>query len=304
MISFFRSLFAGSASPRKALLGLDAFEDRLVPAALPTLVDGVLFIQTDPVFDDTIKIVAAGANDDGSTGVAVTSSLFGGGTMVYASPVTAIVLDMQGGNDSVTVGSLLATSVYVGEGNGNNTIKVGDTKSTLIVAGSGQNDVSIGGGTNGSAAYLGYAYAVSPLNIAVGPAVGGVAANSVDLTGAAGTTTSVYIVGDGNNHVLGSTGDSVIVIDGDGSNTVKTDTGTDSVTIDGNGDNLVVARGSGRVTVNGSGSNTVRGGRDPGMTVSLNGAGAGSLAVAPSVILDGTAVATSGTYGNVKVRLT
>src|SRR5262245_42547710 len=112
-------------------LGLELFEDRIVPTTIVTFISGVVYVNADQTTDDTVTITAIGAASDGSTGVRITYSTPGGPVTEdhgdAAHPVTNIALDLKDGNDTVQVADLTSVAVYVGEGNGNNNITLGAT---------------------------------------------------------------------------------------------------------------------------------------------------------------------------------
>jgi hypothetical protein len=264
-------------APLAARLGLDAFEDRLVPASA-TFSNGVLVIAADQATDsDTVTIVAAGASADGSTGVTATYSTAGGPvTQTFgdaANPVTNIALDLKDGNDTVNVASLTATAVLVGEGNGNNVVTIGDTTFGGVVAGSGQNTLTVGGGSQnvwsatalpgvsaGSGAFVGWSYAFSGdyKGITAASSVGNANANAINMNTGAGQRSIVDVVGSGSNTVNGGDGIDSIYIWGDGGNALNLGAGDDLVRIDGNGNNTVsTGDGNDSVTINGNGNNTV-----------------------------------------------
>ncbi len=282
-------------APRTARLGRDVFEfeDRLVPATA-SFNAGVLVIATGLATDnDTVTIVAAGANGDGSTGVTATYSTAGGlVTQTFGgagNPVTNIALDLRGGNDTVNVASLTATTVLVGEWDGNNSITLGATRYGGLIAGSGQNVVSIGGGsqnvwsstflpgfTAGTGVCLGWRYSFMNgfKDIGTnGSPVGNANANVINTNTEAGQRSLLTIAGSGNNTVNGGDGDDGIYISGNGSNTLSMGAGNDLVVIDGHGNNAIsTGTGADSVTINGNGNNTVytNGGND---TIVFHGSG-------------------------------
>jgi hypothetical protein len=323
MRGFISRLFGSPASAkpssRTVRLGLDTFEDRVVPASV-SFTNGILYVAADAKTNDIVQITAIGAQKDGSTGVKVVTNVTGKLTTQKfgdaANPVATIALDMKGGNDVVDVASLRATMVFVGEGNGNNVISIGDTEAGELIAGSGQNVVSIGGGTAniftdlnslpgivaGSAAYLGWNYQF--LNGGQdletnGYAAGKSHANVIHMATAAGESSIVDVYGDGNNQIIGGAGDDAIYVQGNGNNTIRARAGNDLVSINGNGNNdvhvgvgnntvnitgggknTVWDRGSGSITVIGGGKNTVHARYSSDLTVSLYGPGAHSSVVA------------------------
>jgi Ca2+-binding RTX toxin-like protein len=343
--SLFRRLFASIASPppRTTPLGLDTFEDRVVPASV-TFTNGVLFVSADSGTSDFVHITATGSKHDGSTGVKLFTNVTGTWTVQTfgdaTHPVTTIALDMKDGNDFVNVGSLRATTVLVGEGNGNNFVHIGATLSGGLITGSGRNFVSIDGGSAnvfgdgslpgvaaGSAVFLGWGYQFvgGGTGLFTTGSVGNNNANVIDMDttksqtalvdvngsgnnwifGGRGTD-AVFVQGNGNNHIFGGPGDDRIIINGNGNNRVHTGTGTDTVNISGSGNNSVSSNGSGTIIIDGSGKNAVHARYSSGLTVGLNGAGAGSSIVGTptdGIFVDGTQVTASGTVGNVTVKI-
>jgi hypothetical protein len=341
--SFIRWLFCVSdpPPPRSVPLGLDTFEDRVVPASI-TFTNGVLFVQADQNTNDVVLIAPAGAARDGSTGVRLITNVTGTWTVQTfgdaTTPVTNIGLDMKDGNDFVDVASLRATTVLVGEGNGNNTVIIGATLSGALIAGSGTNNVFIrGGSTNvftdgslpgvvaGSGAYIGWAYTFQAGGTALftnGP-VGNTNANLIVMPTSPSQTAVVDVMGDGNNLILGGcgaldlnlvgngnntiftgSGNDTIQISGSGNNAVHAGRGNDTVSISGNGNNTVWDHGSGSVTINGSGTNAVHARCSSNLAIALNGAGVGSsvhASTTDTVFVDGTQATASGTVGNVAV---
>jgi hypothetical protein len=342
--SVFRRLFRRpSASPARAVLGLDLFEDRLVPSSV-TFTNGVLYVQADPNANDYVQITAAGKHHDGSTGVRLVTNATGTwADQVYGSataPVTNIALDMGNGNDFVDVASLTATTVFVGEGNGNDVVLLGATKSGGLIAGSGTDYVSIGGGSTnlfndsslpgvlaGTAVYLGWGYQFGNggTSISTNGGVGNNNANVVNMCTTATETSlvdvngsgnnwifggrgsdNVYVLGNGNNSIFTGSGDNHVVIYGNGNNRVGVGSGDDTVNISGSGNNTVWSRGSGSITVAGGGENVVYARDSSDLTVALNGAGADSsvsASLTDSVYVDGTLETASGVDGNVTVKL-
>jgi hypothetical protein len=340
--SFIHRLFGAPSCPttRTVPLGLDTFEDRVVPASI-TFNNGVLFVSSDQTTNDFVRITAAGANTDGSTGVRMLTNVTGTWTAQTfgdaADPVSIISLDLKDGNDFVSVASLASTFVLVGEGNGNNLVRVGDTLAAAVIAGSGQNMISVGNGTMptfgsfnlpglaGSAAFVGWGYnfVAGGSEVFLAGNTGNANDNVVHMHSRAGSTAFVDLVGTGNNvirtgsgndgvSVIGGgnnvisvgDGDDIVRITGDGSNHVRTGYGSDTVTINGNGNNCLCAHGSGSITINGTGLEMVHAQYSSNLTISLNGAGAGSSVVAAltdGVFVDGTPVTASGTVGNVTV---
>jgi hypothetical protein len=322
MRNFISRLFGSPASPksssRTARLGLDTFEDRVVPASV-SFTNGVLYVSADAKTNDIVQITAIGAQKDGSTGVKIVTNVTGKLTTQKfgdaANPVVTIALDMKGGNDVVDVASLRATMVFVGEGNGNNIVSIGDTEAGELIAGSGQNVVSIGGGTAniftdcslstivaGSAAYLGWNYQFLSGGQDLetnGYAAGKSHANVIHMATAAGESSIVDVYGNGNNQIIGGAGDDAIAVVGNGNNTIRARAGNDLVSINGNGNNdvhvgagnnmvnisgggknTVWDRGSGSITLIGGGKNTVHARYSSDLTVSLYGPGAHSSVVA------------------------
>ncbi|QJW97374.1 hypothetical protein [Frigoriglobus tundricola] len=348
MLAFVAQLFFGRqrrslAAPRTVKLGLDAFEDRLVPSSV-TFTNGVLYVQSDQTTDDFVRITAAGAKSDGSTGVTLLTNVTGTWTTQTfgsaSAPVTNIALDLKDGNDVVDVAALKAATVFVGEGNGNDAVFLGASKTNVLLTGSGRNFAVVGGGSvnaagdnslpgysAGSAVFVGWGYQFTNggTGIYTTGRVGNGANNLiftdtpkgenalVDIDGSgnnliagASGNTAVYIQGNGNNWVLTGGGNDWVVINGGGNNTVSAGSGANTVNISGNGNNSVSADGTGSITVAGTGKNTVRAGKNASTTVSLSGAGAGSSISAShlaSVFVDGTQVTASGTVDGVKVKL-
>jgi hypothetical protein len=330
-------------APRPARLGVEAVEDRLVPASV-TFVGGVLFVSADQATNDTVLITPTGPAHDGSTGVKLVTNVTGTWTTQkfggVGNPVTNIALDMKDGNDFVDVASLRATAVYVGEGNGNNMVFLGDTLSGGLVAGNGQNHVRIGGATEnlftdaaqpgivaGTGVFLGWGYQFFNAGKGIGTTngIGNNQANTVFMDTHSGESSlvhidgngnnrifggrgddSVYIAGNGNNLVREGAGDNQVLINGSGNNSVSVGTGNNTVHIVGDGNNTVKARGSGLITVVGIGKNVVSARHSSNLTVKLNEAGAGSsvtAALTDGIFVDNTQVTTSGTVDNVKVKL-
>jgi hypothetical protein len=305
VLAVLRSLFAAPASrsPRTTRLGLDVFEDRVVPANA-TFNAGILVITADQASDnDIVTIVAAGANADGSTGVTATYSTPGGPvTQTFGGagdPVTNIALDLKDGNDTVNVASLTATAVLVGEGDGNNVVNLGNTKFGGLVAGSGQNIVSIGGGsdnvwsataipdfTAGTGVFIGWEYAFVGgfTGISAASSVVNFNANVINMNTGAGQRSLVNINGHGDNTVNGDAGIDAVYILGDGNNTLSMGADNDRVIIDGDGNNTVsTGAGDDTVNISGDGNNAVHtnGGND---TVIFNGGGANLQSVNPLTV--------------------
>lgn len=330
-------------TPRAVKIGLDTFEDRLVPSSV-TFTNGVLYVQSDQTTNDFVRITAAGAKHDGSTGVTLFTNVTGTWTtQTYGSasaPVTNIALDLKDGNDVVDVAPLSAATVYVGEGNGNDTVLLGASKTNVLLAGSGRDFVAMGGGSvngagdyslpgfsAGSAVFVGWGYQFTNGGTGIyttGPVVNNadnmifmdspkgenalvdIDGNGSNLIAGACGNIGVYIQGNGDNWVLTGNGDDRVTINGGGNNTVSAGSGANTVNISGNGNNSVSADGTGSITVAGVGKNTVRAGKNANVSVTLNGAGAGSSITAShlaSVFVDGAQVAASGTVDNVKVKL-
>jgi Ca2+-binding RTX toxin-like protein len=343
--SLFRRLFVPIVSPPTRLnpLGLDVFEDRVVPASV-TFTNGVLFVSADSATNDFVHITAAGSKHDGSTGVKLFTNVTGTWTTQTfgdaAHPVTNIALDMKDGNDFVDVDSLRATTVFIGEGNGNNIVHLGDTLSGGLITGSGRNFVEIDGGSvnvfgdsslpgvaAGSAVFLGWGYQFTNggTGIFTTAGVGNNNNNVIDMDTTTSETALVdvngngnnvlfggrgtdafFVQGNGNNRIFGGPGNDRIIINGSGNNQVHAGTGTDTVNISGSGNNSVWSSGSGAITIDGGGKNAVHGRRSSNLTVSLNGAGAGSSIVGTltdGIFVDGTQVTASGTQGNVTVKI-
>jgi|GEM_PF-5767964 len=345
MFAFITSLLFGNTTPKSTpltvQLGLDVCEDRVVPASI-TFTNGVLLVSSDQTTNDYVRITAAGAQKDGSTGVRLFTNINGWHTQTFGDathPVTNIALDLKDGNDVVSVASLSSVVTLVGEGNGNNFIQVGAGKDVGLLAGSGQNIVSLGGGTDngfgdnsfpgfsaGAVVFLGWSYgfANGGTGIFGSPNVGNNANNFVHIgtktgensiidingngsnwVGTGAGNDAILVNGSGNNHIFTGNGDDRVVINGGGNNSVGVGRGDSTVNITGNGNNHISDRGSGSVTINGTGRDTVNARCSSSLTISLNGAGVDSRIVAThtdNVSVDGTAVTQSGLDDNVHVR--
>ena len=338
-----RRLFRAPArtAPRTVRLGLDVFEDRVVPASV-TFVNGTLLIEADQATADTVRITPTGTASDGSTGVKVKSSFTGPKAVTFGgagNPVTTIALDLKDGDDTVNVASLKSVVVLVGEGNGNNEIKIGDARAAGVIAGSGRNEITIGNGTDnlfgstsmpgtaGSVAFLGWGYAFANAGTAIflNGAPGNANDNIIRMKSDAGSRSfvevigtgdnvvrtgagddGVSIVGGGNNRVKMGAGNDYLAITGSGDNRVGMGTGANTVVINGGGDNHVRSCGTGSVTITGGGVNRVRVGADPNNEVRLDGAAVGSKIVASAsafVAVNGVQVFGPGTFDGVKVRV-
>lgn len=322
-------------------LGLDVFEDRVVPASV-TFVGGTLLIDADPSTADTVRITPTGTATDGSTGVKVRSTFTGPTAVTFGGagdPVTTIALDLKDGDDRVTVASLASVIVLVGGGNGNNVVKVGDARGVGVVTGSGRNEVTIGNGTDnvfgsttmpgtaGAVAFVGWGYQFgnAGTSIFLTSTTGNANDNEVRVKSDAGSRSFVEVVGTGdnfvttgdgddgvtiagggNNRVRGRGGNDYLAITGDGDNDVAAGTGANTVVITGNGDNRVRARGTGSVSITGGGVNRVNVACSDGVTVSLTGSAAGSKVTAPAsavVVVNGTTVTGPGVFDGVRVRV-
>lgn len=346
MFAFITSLLFGNKTSKPAShavqLGIDVFEDRIVPASV-SFTNGVLLVTSDQSTNDFVRITAAGPNKDGSTGVKLYSNINGWQTQTFGDathPVTNIGLDLKDGNDVVSVASLSSVVTLIGEGNGNNFIHVGAGKDVGVLAGSGQNIISLGGGSDhgfgdgnfpgfsaGAVAFLGWSYAFANGGTAFfgSPNVGNNANNFVHIGTKTGENSIVDIAGNGNNwinvgagnngivvngsgnnHVFTGNGNDNVIINGGGNNSVSVGRGDDTINITGNGNNRVSDHGSGSVTINGTGKDTVNARCSTSLAIALNGAGVGSRIVASStdsISVDGNAVTQSGVVDNVHVRI-
>jgi hypothetical protein len=326
---------------RPVRLGLDVFEDRVVPASV-TFLNGTLLIEADQATADTVRITPTGTAADGSTGVKVRSTLTGASAVTFGgagNPVTTIALDLKDGDDRVNVASLKSVVVLVGEGNGNNVVKIGDARAGGVITGSGRNDLTIGNGTDnlfgstsmpgtaGSVAFVGWGYTIAGggTQIFLNGAPGNANDNVIRMKSDAGSRSFVEVIGGGDNWIRGGAGDDgvsivgggnnsvrlregndYLAITGDGDNCVGMGVGANTVVINGGGDNRVRSRGTGSVTVTGGGVNRVHVGADPNNEVRLNGAAAGSKVVASAsavVVVNGTPVVGPGTFDGVRVRV-
>jgi len=284
---------------------------------------GVLIIRADdPISNDGVNIVAAGAANDGSTGVKVRSNLVNhGGVAIFGgpgNPVVRVALDLQNGNDHVSIDDLTQVKVRVGEGNGRNDIRVGDALDIAVAAGTGRNHVDLGAGSTnavsglapggvlapaGVAVLLGYAYTIDPntgvLSTPFTPIGNNPSANEVKIRDGAGKTAVVDIASDGANIVDTGDGDDIVWIQGNGNNHIHVDRGNNQVQVDGNRHNEIKSTGTGSITVNGQGNNVIDAGTDPQSAVILNFTRAGGLnhvkaAPGASVKVNGVLITKSG----------
>jgi hypothetical protein len=282
-------------SPLKARLGLDAFEDRVVPANI-SFNSGVLLVEADQTTNDYVRITPIGASGDGSTGVKLVTNVQGSlQTMTFGGdgdPVTNIALDMKDGNDFVSVASLKQTIVLVGEGNGNNVVLLGDTLAAGVLAGSGQNVIAVGNSTlpdafgsfnlpgfASEAVFVGWGYSFADGGRAVFLAgnTGNANDNLVLVGSKTGFRTFVDVVGTGNNLILTGNGDDGVSVIGGGNNLIFTGAGNDLVRIQGDGDNWVcTGSGDDTVEINGNGNNHVGAGNGAN-NVTVNGNGNNSV---------------------------
>jgi hypothetical protein len=295
--------------PRRRRLVVEQLETREVLSF--TFNAGVLIIHADTAnSNDSVKIVAAGAAHDGSTGVQVRSNLvnhgqptnFGGS----GNPVTRVTLDLQNGNDKVSIDNLAQVRIRVGEGNGNNDIHVGDALDIGVAAGNGHNHVDLGAGLQngagglapggavtsatvsssagalqggvvtpaGTVALLGWSYTIDTstggLFTPIPPIGGNRSGNDVKIHDQAGKTAIVDIAGNGSNSVEVGDGDDIVWIQGSGNNHIQANKGNNQVQVDGNGNNDIKSKGTGSITVNGQGNNEIDAGTDPRSAVFLS----------------------------------
>lgn len=294
---------------------------------------GVLIIHADAAkSNDSVRIVAAGAASDGSTGVQVRSNLVNHGAPTNiggpGNPLVTITLDLKDGNDKVSIDDLTQTRILVGEGNGNNDISIGDCEVTAVVAGNGHNHLEIGGGAGsdvrglapgnvvvpaGTVVFLGWGYTINSsggLGLAsLSPIGNNRNGNDVHIHDQAGKIAIIDIAGNGPNSVDTGDGDDIVWVQGNGHNHIKVHQGNNQVQVDGNGNNDVDSNGTGSITINGQGNNDIKAGSDPGNAVLLNFTNPGGhnnvKAVAgANVRVNGVQVTSSGKVANTKTTVT
>ena len=319
-------------SHRPCSLAIEHLESRLNPSY--TFNAGILIIQADTQnSNDYVHISAAGAANDGTTGVRVESNLVNGGKATTigsaANPVLRITLDMKDGNDDVEIAGLAQTKVLVGEGNGNNVVNIGDSLVVAFAAGSGRNDASLGGGSNatvlegygpgytlapaGTVTLIGWTYSVNPTTggLSVPTQIGNNHDNAVVVHDQAGESAIVDIAGNGGNFVHTGQGDDIVWIQGNGDNLVLARKGHNTIEVDGNGDNYLRADGTGSITVVGQGDNSIHAGKNTAdsVFVSFTGSGGHNSVTTESgaaVTVNGVVVTASGliagTHTHVKFK--
>jgi hypothetical protein len=284
----------------------------------------VLIIHADAAnSNDSVKIVAAGAASDGSTGVQVRSNLVNHGhaTNIGGSgnPVIRVTLDLQNGNDKVSIDGLAQTNVLIGEGNGNNDIQVGDSAEIGIVAGNGRNHIDVGSGTAfgvvalapgnvnvaaNTVVFAGWQNIVNNDNgglhlVSISPIGNNRSGNDIHVHDRAGKVAIVDIASNGANSVDTGDGDDIVWIQGNGNNHIDVKQGNNQVQVDGNGNNNIDAKGAGSITVNGQGNNEIDAGNSVNSAVILSFAKPGGhnhvkAATGASVKVNGAVITKSG----------
>jgi hypothetical protein len=196
--------------------------------------NGTVMVNDTSNSNDSVQITPT-ANG----GAQVTSNL-GNGTFAN---VTAVVVSLGGGNNSVQIGNLPGATVDVIGLDGNSHVAVGDTGKLVVHVGQGNNHIDTGN-TTLAAQFIG---------------VGGNGNNQIDLGNTA--SAEILMAGNGNNHIAASGADDFIEVLGNGNNHVQ-DTGTgDLVWLGGDGNNDILNDGTDSLTdiLGGTGHNHITG---------------------------------------------
>ena len=231
---------------------------------------------------DYAAISAAGAKNDGSTGLSVAATLNGiWSSSTFTATFTTILIAGYGGNDNFQLASTLTLPTTVTEGNGNNYIQLAGGNDSVTL-GTGSNQVFGGNGNKtitdsdaaGTSAYIQLGNGNNVINMGAGndQVVLGtgnntvIAGNGNDSVTTSGSGNNIVTLGNGNDYVSTGNGSDVIAL-GSGNETILTGNGNKTITA-GNGTDYVSA-GSGTVLVTlGNGADNVQVGNG-GDTIAL-----------------------------------